>query len=103
MSIEGAPSGIMKVHTSSRSWRAGSNTGITSTPAALTATGRYCPQGVQIIAAAGNSQNILIGDAADNCVIPLAAGGSYLVPIDDPTKVFVQAASGTQTAYFVCH
>lgn len=57
---------------------------------------------VLLVASPNNQQGtiIYVGEMADGCHIPLSAGSSCIVPINDLNKVYVRASAGTQTVHW---
>lgn len=73
----------------------------------LTTAGK-ATRGVQLKAAAGNSADVYVGnsdvttdsaDATDG--FPLAAGEGLFVAVDDASKIYLRAASGTQKVFYL--
>ncbi len=89
------------------SFATGRKSSIGTTAAQLTTTHVHAKRGVQIVADSGNSVAVYIGistvttDAADATDgFPLAAGESVVVPVIDPTTIYVRAASGSSSKVF---
>ena len=70
-------------------------TDITTTPSQLETTGSYrAAHGVWIKAPSTNADYVLIGNKEYREYI-LYAGEEIMIPIDDPSQIYVEAASGT--------
>jgi len=85
----------------------GRKSAIGTTAVALVSASRPATRGVQLKAAADNTEAVYVGnsdvtadsaDATDG--FPLAAGEGLFLAIDDASKVFLRAASGTQKVFF---
>ena len=86
---------------------AGRKSSIGTTAVQITTSTIHAHRGVQVVAAAGNSVTVYVGtstvttDSADGTDgFPLAAGESVVIPIIDPSKIYVRAASGTTSKVF---
>ena len=55
---------------------------------------------VLLVASPNNDAVAYVGEMADGCHIPLSAGGDCLVPINDLSKIYLRASSGTQTVHW---
>lgn len=86
----------------------GAKSAIGTTAVALVSAPRRAARGVQLKAAAGNTANVFVGgagvtagtlDATDG--LPLAAGEGLMIPVDDASKIFLRAASGSQKVFFI--
>tara|TARA_R110000744_G_scaffold33039_6_gene77016 strand:- start:633 stop:929 length:297 start_codon:yes stop_codon:yes gene_type:complete len=73
----------------------------------LTATSIHASRGVQIVADSTNSVKVYVGistvtadsiDATDG--FPLSAGESVVIPVIDPSIIYVRAVSGTTSKVF---
>lgn len=56
---------------------------------------------VLLVASPNNDQGtiVYVGEQADGCHIPLSAGDSCIVPINNLDKVYIRASAGTQTVH----
>ena len=84
----------------------GRKSSIGTTALQLTTTS-HASRGVQVIADSTNAVKIYVGlstvttDAADGTDgFPLAAGDSIVIPVSDPSLVYVRAPSGTSSKVF---
>ena len=89
------------------SFATGRKSSIGTSAAQLTTSHVHAKRGVQIVADSGNSGSVYVGistvtadsaDATDG--VPLAAGESDVVPVIDPTTIYVRAASGSSSKVF---
>ena len=86
----------------------GAKSSIGTSAVALVGTSRRATRGVQLKAAAANTAEVFVGnsgvttgsaDGTDG--FPLAAGEGLLLMVDDASKIYVRAASGSQKVFFV--
>ena len=85
----------------------GRKSSIGTTAVQLTTAVTHANRGVQIVADASNSSTIYVGlatvttDAADSTDgFPLSAGESVVIPVINPSTVYVIAASGSDSKVF---
>jgi len=85
----------------------GRKSSISTSAVQLTTADTHAHRGVQIVAAAGNTATVYVGistvtaDAADGTDgFPLAAGESVVIPVIDPSKIYVIASSGSTSKVF---
>lgn len=86
----------------------GRKSSVGTTPVQLVATSLQATRGVQLKAASDNSAAVYVGnsdvtadsaDATDG--FPLAAGEGLFVAVDDASKIYLRAASGTQKVFYL--
>jgi hypothetical protein len=86
----------------------GRKSAVGTSAAQLVATSMKATRGVQLKAAAGNTAEVYVGngdvttdsaDATDG--FPLAAGEGLFVAVDDASKIYLRAASGTQKIFYL--
>jgi hypothetical protein len=86
----------------------GRKSAIGTTAVSLVAASNKVTRGVQLKAAADNTALVFVGnsdvttdsaDATDG--FPLAAGEGLFVAVDDASKIYLRASSGTQKVFFV--